>query len=235
MAILSFVQSIISQNTSSQYFTAFSIFLTIIVLLYVFKKYAVHLIHKLTKRTQTDIDDYALEFIAGVRWPVYVLLAIFLALRSLVIPPFLSTVVNYLLIFFIIYYFVKGLSKVIDYVIQRKVKHYEKSDAHHDTHAIKLLANMLKVFIWIIAFLLLLSNLGVNITSLIAGLGIGGIAIAFALQNVLTDLFSAFTIYLDKPFKVGDFIIIGNDMGIIKKIGLKSTRIEALQGQEIVI
>ena len=70
---------------------------------------------------------------------------------------------------------------------------------------------------------------------LIAGLGIGGLAVGLALQGILGDLFSAFTIYFDKPFEEGDFIIIGNDMGTIKHIGIKSTRIQALGGQELVI
>jgi len=80
-----------------------------------------------------------------------------------------------------------------------------------------------------------LSNLGVNITSLVAGLGIGGLAIALALQSVLSDLFSSFSIYFDKPFQVGDYIIVGKHSGTVEKIGIKSTRIRASQGEEIVI
>jgi small-conductance mechanosensitive channel len=79
-----------------------------------------------------------------------------------------------------------------------------------------------------------LSNAGVDITSLIAGLGIGGIAVALALQNVLSDLFSSFAIHFDKPFLVGDFIIVGDQMGVVEKIGIKTTRIRALQGEELV-
>jgi len=66
-------------------------------------------------------------------------------------------------------------------------------------------------------------------------LGIGGVAVAFALQNVLGDIFASISIYFDKPFKVGDFIIIGEDMGVVKKIGLKSTILESLWGQDIVV
>ena len=80
-----------------------------------------------------------------------------------------------------------------------------------------------------------LSNLGIEITPLVASLGVGGIAIAIALQSVLGDLFAAFAIYFDKPFKEGDFIIVGNDMGTVEKIGIKTTRIQTLQGQELVV
>jgi len=82
---------------------------------------------------------------------------------------------------------------------------------------------------------MVLTNLGIEITPLIASLGVGGIAIAIALQSVLSDLFSAFAIYFDKPFKEGDFIIVGNDMGTVQRIGIKTTRIKSLQGQELIV
>lgn len=98
-----------------------------------------------------------------------------------------------------------------------------------------VLATFIRVFLWSVAFLLILSNLGINITSLIAGLGIGGIAVALAAQSVLGDVISAFSIFFDKPFRVGDFIIVGQHLGTVKSIGIKTTRIQALQGEEIVI
>lgn len=81
----------------------------------------------------------------------------------------------------------------------------------------------------------ILQNVGVNVSALLGGVGIAGIAVSFALQNVLGDIFSFFSIYLDKPFQVGDFIVIGNESGTVEKIGLKSTRIKTLQGQELIV
>ena len=81
----------------------------------------------------------------------------------------------------------------------------------------------------------MLSNLGINVTSLVAGLGVGGIAIAFALQNILNDLFSSFAIYFDKPFVVGDFIKIGEHAGTVEKVGIKTTRIRSTTGEELII
>jgi small-conductance mechanosensitive channel len=80
-----------------------------------------------------------------------------------------------------------------------------------------------------------LSVLNIDLTGIVLGMGVAGIAIALALQNVLGDVFSAFTIYFDKPYEIGDFIIIGGDMGIVKKIGIKSTRLQTLQGEELVV
>jgi small-conductance mechanosensitive channel len=85
-----------------------------------------------------------------------------------------------------------------------------------------------------LVLLLAMQNMGVDVTSLIAGLGIGGIAVALAMQNILGDLFASLTITLDKPFIVGDFIIVGNEMGVVEHVGLKTTRVRSLSGEQLV-
>jgi small-conductance mechanosensitive channel len=89
--------------------------------------------------------------------------------------------------------------------------------------------------VWTLILLLALQALGANVTALIASLGVGGIAVALALQNVLGDLFASITILLDKPFVVGDSIVIGDFNGTIEKIGVKSTRLRSVSGEEIII
>lgn len=88
---------------------------------------------------------------------------------------------------------------------------------------------------WSLVILLALSNLGVDISTLVASLGVGGIAVALAAQNILGDLFASLTIVLDKPFQVGDFVVVGAQRGTIKAIGLKTTRINSLDGEELVL
>ena len=92
-----------------------------------------------------------------------------------------------------------------------------------------------KVVIWSIALLFVLDNLGVDVTALVAGLGVGGIAIAFAAQTVLADLFASFSIVFDRPFEVGDFIIVGDYMGNVERVGIKTSRLRSLSGEQIVI
>jgi small-conductance mechanosensitive channel len=92
-----------------------------------------------------------------------------------------------------------------------------------------------RVLIWSLAVLLTLDNLGVNITALVAGLGIGGIAIALAVQNVLGDLLASLSITLDKPFVIGDFLTVGDFLGTVEYIGIKSTRLRSLSGEQIVL
>lgn len=94
---------------------------------------------------------------------------------------------------------------------------------------------VLNVAIWAMVLLLTLDNLGIDITALIAGLGIGGIAVALAVQNILGDLFASLSITLDRPFVVGDFLILGDFMGSVEYIGIKSTRLRSLSGEQIII
>lgn len=92
-----------------------------------------------------------------------------------------------------------------------------------------------RLLIWASVFLLVLDNFGVNITALVAGLGIGGIAVALAAQNVLGDLFASLSIVLDKPFVVGDFLILNDYMGTVEYVGLKNTRLRSLSGEQIIL
>ncbi len=100
--------------------------------------------------------------------------------------------------------------------------------------AVKWMTWFIKVLIWGLALILFLDNIGVKINSLITGLGIGGIAVAFAAQSVLADIFCFFTIFFDQPFEIGDFIIVGEQMGTVERIGVKTTRLRALNGEQLI-
>jgi small-conductance mechanosensitive channel len=90
------------------------------------------------------------------------------------------------------------------------------------------------VVVWSVVVLMVLANLGVDVTALVAGLGIGGVAVALALQNILSDLFASISILLDRPFVVGDFIIVGDELGTVEKIGIKTTRVRSLSGEQLI-
>ncbi len=99
---------------------------------------------------------------------------------------------------------------------------------------ITFLGFVARIILWVIVLLLILDNLGVNITGLVAGLGIGGIAVALAVQNVLGDLLASLSIVLDKPFVIGDFVVVDSLSGTIEHIGLKTTRIRSLSGEQLI-
>jgi small-conductance mechanosensitive channel len=115
----------------------------------------------------------------------------------------------------------------------RRIRSTESDKAAVGT--LTILGVVIPAIIWIIMVLLTLDNLGVNITTLVAGLGIGGVAIALAVQNVLGDLLASLSIALDKPFVIGDFVTIDAFMGSVEYIGIKSTRLRSLSGEQIVM
>jgi small-conductance mechanosensitive channel len=100
--------------------------------------------------------------------------------------------------------------------------------------AIDVLGFVVHVAVWSLVLLLAMDNLGYEITALLAGLGVGGIAVALATQNILGDLFASLSIVLDKPFAVGDFLVVGDFLGSVEKVGIKTTRLRSLSGEQLV-
>lgn len=138
----------------------------------------------------------------------------------------------------IAFQFVLWAGSLVEWLGAWWLRHKAIDDAGHADPA---LAGAIGTFRWLILtvvyaaiLLLALSNLGVDVTALIAGLGVGGIAVALAVQNILGDLFASLTITIDKPFVVGDFIVVGTEMGTIEKIGLKTTRVRSLGGEQLI-
>lgn len=227
-----FLQTTFLGNTLKQWTIALVAFLALLIFFKIIKIVVLLRFKKLAKKTQTDIDDVVVEILETLRPPFYFFLAFYLAINFLVFADFAKKVVNAVLLIWVVFQIVKALQIIINYIAKKKVG--EEGDRNAKA-AIGLIQKLTVIILWIIGGLLVLQNLGFNINSLLAGLGIGGIAVALAAQNILGDLFSSFSIYFDKPFVVGDFIIVGKHMGVVEKIGIKTTRIRALQGEEIVI
>lgn len=123
---------------------------------------------------------------------------------------------------------------IVDHLIARRIRREAQEDAGRKT-SLNALGVVAKIGVWTLIILVGLDNLpNVNVTSLITGLGIGGIAIGLAVQNILGDLFSSLTIALDKPFVIGDTINVGEFTGTVEHIGLKSTRVRALSGEQLI-
>jgi small-conductance mechanosensitive channel len=222
-------------NTIYDYSITLGIFIVLFSIFMFFDFYLIFKIEKLAKKTETEWDDLLVDILKEIKWFFYLLLSIYFSIKYINVNPIISNVSYYLVIIFAGYYIAKGISRAINHFIENHLKKNEGKKDTSSSSMMKLLGNIAKGIIWIVALLMILSNAGIEITPMVASLGIGGIAIALALQSVLGDLFGAFVIYFDKPFKEGDFIIVGNDMGVVKHIGIKSTRIQALQGQELVM
>jgi len=184
-----------------------------------------------SEKTKNDFDDTVVSIVSNISKFFYWFLSFYIASRILNIDDFWKNVLNKIFIISVTYEVVIFLGSLIDYFVDKFSKRKDKSSKI----AFLALGKFSKWAVWLAAILMLLSNFGVNITAIATGLGIGGLAVAFAFQSVLKDLFSYFTILLDKPIRLGDFIVIGDKKGTVKNIGLKTTRLEAPDGEEIIL
>jgi len=215
-----------------EYGLSAGIFVATWVVLWTAKKVVIVRLESLSQKTKTDLDDALVSVLNTINPVVLGAASLTFAIRFADVPAIVVTSVSAAFLIALVYQISVGVAQIIDIAV---LKAQGKRVDTDKKAAVALLSGTVKVIIWAIGGLLVLSNLGVDVTSLIAGLGIGGVAIALALQNILSDLFASFSIYFDKPFEVGDFIVVGANSGTVEKIGIKTTRIRALQGEEVII
>ncbi|OGS12907.1 MAG: hypothetical protein A2234_10980 [Elusimicrobia bacterium RIFOXYA2_FULL_58_8] len=221
-------------NTPLAYLSAATAFAVTLFLFQTGKIFGISRLKMLAENTATDLDDLAIELLEKFQRPEYVLAAFFVATRYLQLSPFLNAALKLVLLVVFTYRAVTMLQHLLSYWLKKAMAGRELSGEAQDSvmHGTQV---VLKALVWVAAGLFILDNLGVNITTLIAGLGIGGVAVALAAQAILGDLFNFFVILLDKPFKTGDFIVFDNISGTIEHVGIKSTRIRSISGELIVV
>ncbi|RJR14916.1 mechanosensitive ion channel family protein [Candidatus Microgenomates bacterium] len=225
-----FLMSSVFGNLISEWLLAIVSFFLLLMTFRILQKVILTRLERIAEHTKTTLDDVFIHIVRTLRPQFYIFLAFYVSVTLLQLPENVTQFLQAVLFIVIIYQLIGAVQIFIDYIGARHIK----PNVEH-SEAVDVLKLISKIVLWSIGILLILSNLGVNITSLIAGLGIGGIAVALAVQNILGDLLSSFAIYFDKPFQLGDFIIVGDKMGVVKHIGVKTTRIQALQGEELVI
>ncbi|MBW3566283.1 MAG: mechanosensitive ion channel family protein [Acidobacteria bacterium] len=181
-----------------------------------------------------NVSHLLRDVVARTRLSLVLLVALFFVARSLVLPGIAWSFIRGAAIVAALLQAGLWVSAGVDNSIRRYRERNIDSDAASVT-TITAVAFMGKFALWLVLLLVALDNFGVEITALVAGLGIGGIAVALALQNVLGDLFASLSIVVDKPFVIGDFIVIGEFAGSVEKIGLKTTRLRSIGGEQIIM
>jgi len=184
-------------------------------------------------RTATHWDDVAVNIIARTTWPFLLLLAIYAGSLFLELPDRAVRLAQHVLIAGILLQAGVWGSTLLSSLLDSYRKRTLREDPAAAT-TVGMLGFLGRIVLWSIIVLIALDNLGVNVTALVAGLGIGGVAIALAIQNVLGDIFASLSIVLDKPFVIGDFLVIDDHMGSVEYVGLKTTRIRSLSGEQLV-
>lgn len=187
----------------------------------------------ISSTTETDLDDLAVQII-GRTWKINLfVISIFAGSLFLSLPKKVDLLLGGLAS--VALFLQLGLwgNGVIAYLITRKSKKTDEKEGL-SLSAYSAISWIAKAVLWSFVALLALNNLGIEVTALVAGLGISGIAVALAVQNILGDLFASLSIVLDRPFEVGDFIIVGDLMGVVQHVGIKTTRVTSISGEQIV-
>jgi small-conductance mechanosensitive channel len=221
-------------NSVTEYMLAAATFLGVLWGFLLARRLILDRLRAFALTTPTKLDDVAVDMLEKVRSPECYLVALYVALRPLAVHPRFDRGLHILVVSVVAYRLVTMFQVAVAYGVEKMIL-TGGADAdvmHRDTAQTVTFAA--QGFIWVGAFLFVLSNLGFNVTSMVAGLGISGIAVALAAQAVLGDLFSAVAIYLDKPFVVGDFIRAGDIGGTVEHIGVKTTRVRSINGELLV-
>ncbi|MFZ2223115.1 MAG: mechanosensitive ion channel family protein [Candidatus Deferrimicrobium sp.] len=184
-------------------------------------------------KTSSTWDNFLVDRIRRTGIPLAYLGIVQAALRVLTLTPRVERIIDMAGIVLLVLLCIVFTVSLVRYGFEEYIRK-QGEDASRD-RALKGVVSLAKSLVWITGGLFLLDNFGFRISTVIAGLGIGGIAVALAAQTILGDLFGYFVILFDRPFEIGDFIVVGDHMGAIERFGIKTTRIASLNGEQIVV
>ena len=192
-------------------------------------------IEALAGRTTTHFDDVFVEVLRGTNHFLIALVALLVGIGMLDLPERWASRVSQLWFVALALQLALWANRAITVFLKRHNARHGTPNAPAVSAAATLMSWGVRTLLWAIVLLAMLSNMGVNITAFIASLGVGGIAVALAAQSLLGDLFASVAIAVDKPFEVGDFIVFGSVAGTVEVVGVKTTRIRSLGGEQIVM
>ena len=219
-------------NRVLDYLIFLTSFIVSVLIIKTIKKIIILRLKAWADRTSTTIDDFITSIFEKKLIPLLYFVALYFSLNSLTITNTLQKTVNISVAIILTYFGLRFVVSLINYSLESYwiKKEIDKSRQQ----SLKGIITILKVVVWGVGITFLLDNLGFEISTVVAGLGIGGIAVALGAQAILGDLFSYFVIFFDRPFEIGDFIIVDDLMGTIEHVGIKTTRVCSLGGEQLV-
>jgi len=230
----SILQYSILGNTVKDYAIVAALLLGGILVLAILRKIVISRLKKFAARTETTLDDIIIQLVEKMVVPLLYVGLLYFSLRTLQLHEQVLRGINIAGIFLLTFIGVKSITTLLEYMIRQAVVNREETGREERERKVRGLLPALKIMVWGLGLVFLLDNLGFKISTVIAGLGIGGVAVALAAQAVLGDLFSYFSVLFDQPFEVGDFIIVGDHMGVVEYIGIKTTRLRSLSGEQLI-
>jgi small-conductance mechanosensitive channel len=209
---------------------AAAVFVALLALRPLVRRYA----RKLSTTDRRELLEIPMSVLSRTTLPFLIAVSLYCGMQALVLGPALQRVLDSAIKITVFFQTgVWAVAAVHAWVSRRR--HASAAEDRAMIGSLGIISFIASVLVWALVLLLTLDNLGVNITALVAGLGIGGVAVALALQNVLGDLFASLSIALDRPFVVGDFLAVDNFLGSVENIGIKTTRLRSLDGEQIIL
>ena len=226
------LEKVYYENTLRNYLIALGIVVLGFVAVRIFKGVVNNRLRKLSERTSTNIDDYVIESINRFGIPILYAMVVYFGLQYLALPERIDNILRIAITVVVTFFTIRFIANTLLLLLKAYVR--RKEGGEEKVKQLRGIMIIVNVIIWSIGLLFLFDNLGYDVTTVIAGLGVGGIAVALAAQNILGDLFNYLVIFFDRPFEIGDFIIVDDKMGNVEFIGIKTTRLKSLSGEQLV-
>ena len=220
-------------NSAARWLAAAAVVLLALVVLRIVVGFFKRRVKRIAEATRAAWDDNIVETLQATKSWFLLLAALYAGSLVLELPERVRNLVQTAAVLALLLQAALWGSKLLKIAIERYMKQRRESDPALVT-TISALSFVGNLVLWSVVLMLALDNMGVDVTALVAGLGVGGIAVALAAQNILGDLFASLSIVLDKPFVLGDFIVVGEQTGTVEKVGLKTTRVRALSGEQLI-
>ncbi len=220
-------ESLLAMNTVRDYLISAVIIASGIILIGV--------LHKIAQTQQSKSKNVYVRYLLGLHtyiFPMLYMFVFYVAYRLLTVSDNVEVVLSYTFTIAFILLLIRLIAAAVTSAIRSYLQEHDGSgDKLKQIRGVILILNAV---VWIVGLIFLFDNLGFNVTAVLTGLGVGGIAIALAAQTILGDLFNYFVIFFDRPFELGDFIVVDDKLGTVEYIGLKTTRVRSLQGEQVV-
>ncbi len=220
-------------NTLADWGIALAIAAGLALLFYFLQHLLVRRLATWARKTENRLNGFVADIFSRTRFLFLLAMAVYAGSQYLELPPKPERLVTHIAIIALLVQAALWGNRGIALWLGDYLKRRRETDAAGAT-TVSVLGFIARVVLWSVLLLMILENLGFNITTVLASLGIGGIAAALAVQNILGDIFASLSIALDKPFVIGDFIVVDEVMGTVEYIGLKTTRLRSLSGEQII-
>lgn len=220
-------------NSLREYLIAFVIVVASLTVMRILRNMIIARLRPVADTTKTQLDDLVANLLQSTRSWFLFGMSFYIGIRSLNLPESADDMVRVFVLFITLLQVATWSNQLINYILHQYTQNAVEDEGNRK-NTVAILGIASRVILWAMLLLLALDNLGIEITGLITGLGIGGIAIALAIQNILSDLFAYISIMMDRPFAIDDFIVVDEFTGIVEHIGLKTTRLRSLSGELLI-